>query len=172
MSNNQNNCAGKIIVWGVSIANEVRPIGQQSIQALLAMFNCNAEKVDFYSQIAAQHYPIFLSDNLETPQICVYNSNTAAEMLASVERSDTPCIVVDYTQIASYVINDPACKSLEDFMCQLKNILQKKQKVAVITAYVSSDVDGRKLPEWILNLLPFADNINSAGKLLSSTTEQ
>jgi hypothetical protein len=50
--------------------------------------------------------------------------------------------------------------------------LQKKQKIAVITAYVSSDIDGRKLPEWILNLLPFADNINSAGKLLSSTTEQ
>lgn len=44
MSNNQNNCAGKIIIWGACIANEVLPIGQQSIQALLAMFNNNAEK--------------------------------------------------------------------------------------------------------------------------------
>ena len=166
MSNNQNFCAEKIIIWGVS------PIGQQSIHEFFARFSCNAEKVDFYTRIAAQHYPIFLSDNLETPQICVYNCSTAAEILASIEQSDTPYIIIDYIQIASYVINDPACKSLEDFMCQLKNILQKKQKVAVITAYVSSDVDGRKLPEWILNLLPFADNINSAGKLLSCTTEQ
>ena len=51
MSNNQNNCAGKIIIWGVSVAKEVSPIGQQSIKTLLAMFNCNAEKVDFYTQI-------------------------------------------------------------------------------------------------------------------------
>ena len=31
MQNNQNNCAGKIFVWGVSVANEVRPVGQASI---------------------------------------------------------------------------------------------------------------------------------------------
>ena len=166
MQNNQNNCVGKIFVWGVSVANEVRPIGQASIQKLLDLLCCSCKTIEYYTQITADAQQIMLNYGLEAPQINAYNCHTAEEMLNNIMLSDVACILIYYIQIASYVINDPDCKSLDDFIVKLKTILQNKGKTAIITAYIPDVWDNKKLPEWIKNLMPYVDNIYPNGNLL------
>ena len=168
MQNNQNTCAGKIFVWGVSVANEVRPIGQASIQKLLNSLGCDSKTIEYYTKITAEVQQIMLNDGLELPQIKAYNCHTAEEMLNNIMLSDVACILIDYIQIASYVINDSNCRSLDDFIVKLKTVLQKKSKTAIITAYIPAVLDNKKLPEWIQNLLPYIDNIYPDVKLLST----
>ncbi len=169
MLNNQNFCAGKIVLWGVKTNYDVRPIRQATVQNLLDLLNCNAESVDYYTQIPVMQKLMF--DGLSTPQIHTYSLDSAAKLLADVEQSAAPCIIIDYLQIVSYLINDPACQSLDNFILQLKKLLLQKQKTAIITAYVSSDFDGSRLPEWMLKLEAFADNIHTECKLLVFTEQ-
>ena len=164
MSNTQKTYAGKIVLWGVKTNHDVRPIRQTTVQYLINSLNFPVDTVDYYTTVPVMEKLIY--DGLAVPQINTYSMASAREFLNAVEQSDTACIMIDYQQIISYIINDPACRSLEDFMLQLKNILLKNQKLAIITAYVSSDFDGSKLPDWMLKLQPFALDINFDAKLL------